>query len=201
MENNKRLLSALSDEELKALFAKNNHLQEVMYNYGNEDASIYFDDIASVFSYTDYRTGKKETRRSAFFECDSYGRYYVTIKDEEEFLTACNNLQKDYCFINDQAAAALIPRLLSKVAFYEDCCCGYEDISESRFEKLEKWMQAGLDKIKNMLAYYLRENIEGYTDFNYLQEEFVYQVKENNNFCDYMTDGEKVFYTVNYCKS
>ena len=201
MENNKRLLSTLNDEELKALFEKNNHLQEVMYDYGCEDAGLYFDEIASTFSYTDYRTGKKETRRSAFFECDSYGRYYVKIQDEEEFLTACNNLQKEYCFINDQAAAALIPRLLKKVEFYIECVNGYEDISESRFEKLEKWMQAGLDKIKNLLAYYLRENIEGYTDFNYLKDEFVYQVKENNNFSDYMTDGEKVFFTVSYCKS
>ena len=196
----KKLLSTLNTEELKTLFSKNNHLQQVIYDYACEDANIYFDDIASIFSYTDYRTGKKETCRSAFFDSDAYGRYYVKINNTEEFLEACEKLQRDYEFITD-GAEVLIPRLLSKVAFYEDCCCGYEDISDSQFEKLEKWMQAGLEKIKKSLEKYITDTIESYTSRDFLEEEFVFQVQENNNFSDYLTDGEKVYYTVNYCKA
>ena len=192
-------LTELNEEELKALFRKNQHLQEQIIDICNEDASRHFDDLVWYFQHKNPITGK--TYHSAHFDTDNYNNCYVKGYDYSEFLDDLTKLNKDYEFLSEKAKS-LLPRLLSRAEFVNDLINDYVETSPANYDNLTTWFEDGVELLEKETGRFITDQIESFTSSENLENQIIFEVLEDTNhiFDDYQTDGEKVYFTVNYCK-
>ena len=179
-----KLLSKLNENEIKDLYAKNDFLKnqardgaiDELYFWAGEKM-VYFKGIKSL----DYNFG--------------YPGNYINVKDGDykDFISACLELAHDMCIFTDNTVKKL-ERAKAKADFYYDALIGYEDISDARFENLEKWMDGIIELAENeLIEDYCNEESYYYTDkaaFEYFQDIWM-----DANGDAYQTDGEYVYET------
>lgn len=180
-----RKLIELSNEELKELYNKNNFLQDAVNEYAAMDAEImtdnflrYFDKISgvdySIGGYNDYFTYE-------LYKARRYG-------DFSDFLEAVTICDADYSFLSDDLRAAL-HRVKNRADFYIDARNGYENISDSKFEKLEKWIKGVVADICGAIC---DEASDFYTsEPELLADDLGWFIEAN--YADYTTDGALIY--------
>lgn len=180
MEKNK-LLSALSYEELKELLQQNNFLRDEIYKYAMDCIGLEISDIAR------YLDKVKSIRYELGNAC--YGDY-IKIHTEyyDQFLSACENLQKDYCIFPESFNFNKFERMQAKFDFYYDCVVGYQDISDKQFELLEKWFESGIQEIIDMILDYV-DGLQDYSELDYLE------CYVDSYGGEYETDGRYIYET------
>lgn len=127
-----RNLTDLTQEELKALFKVNKHLQEQAQNNLLEDAYYWIDEYLAPF----YRMPGIDYSISCYND-------YFTVKSPDyyfEFLEGVEKMQKDFCLLSDDTII-LFERAANKAEFFREAYNGYEDISDKRYYQLEKWIK------------------------------------------------------------
>lgn len=174
----KRLLSELSFDELKELHNKNKFLQDAVYDLFNSCVS---DDLKEIASYLKNVTGIRYDLGNI------YGDYIRVFQESyKQFLEACKELEYNLCVFPEGFSALIIDRLIAKYDFYYDCISGYEDISEKRFEKLERWFESGVENVIQQILNYV-DSLQDY-DSEYYLESFVEACGD-----EYATDGTYIY--------
>ena len=158
--NDKILLSELSFEDAKRLLSGNKWLQTQVYDYSMDCISYDISEIARYLdkvNYIDYSLG------------GVYGDYIkVNYHYYKEFIDAVRELDKDLCIFPESFNFEKLDRIYNKLSFYDDCNCGYEDISDRQFELLEKWIESGVnDAVKAILNYI--DGLQDYDEDYYLE--------------------------------
>lgn len=157
------MINTLSNDELKKVWENNQKLKDEIFQRILDD-EYYFvqNEIYGCFRHYDSlnsrETWSMETHESS--QC-----FYITVKESDysQFLEDCRNLIKYVATEFTEDNEKMIERLSQKVDFYRDCVEGYEDISDDRFQKLEKWFDKGI----NDLAGALKETVDKYIDSAY----------------------------------
>lgn len=128
-------LSALDINELSALLDHNSDIKDKMLYRCLDSVYYFFEDITSYLRdirAIDWNFG--------------YPGSYMTVREEgySDFLQACEKLQRVFGFFPDDIYKN-IERAAAKISFYIDCSNGYEDISDTRYMQLEKWLKSVID--------------------------------------------------------
>ena len=180
-----RNLTDLTQEELKALFKANKHLQEKAQENLLDNAYFWINEYLQPFGKipgVDYSI-------SCYYD-------YFTVKSPAyylEFLEGVEKMQKDFCLLSDDTIK-LFERAADKVEFFRECYNGYEDISDKRYYQLEKWMRNIVDRITSEILKSCQNEIMACYDYDNQEGYFL----DNLDIFDYETDGKKVYTTVCY---
>jgi len=108
----------------------------------------------------------------------------------DEFFEACIDVQKEYCLFPDDVYEK-IKRAATKADFYRECCNGYEDISEARFEHLEKYMKTVFCEAKNSIIRAYNDMEDYCYSETGAREEAELWADDHNS--DYYTDGINLY--------
>jgi len=173
----KKLLNELSADELNELYTQNNWLREECAHYRDDSVSCLRDEILHHFRGI----------RSVDYCIDDCGYSFMRVKDTcdySAFLSACRDIQHDYC-VFDTAAEKLLGRLSAKINLYRDAYGCYVEMSDRRYAQLEGWIESGLETICSALEEYLLA-------LNVAAEEYLEDFMMN---CgeDYETDGTFIY--------
>ena len=143
----------MSDSELKTIWENNSDIKyDVISILSDNEYYFIQNEIYSYFRCYDRNTGHEKWYIDMH---ESSQCFYITVKPENyaDFLEGCQKYINDYgptAFSQDDIY--MIGRLLEKVDFYIDCLNNYEDISDSRFYDLEKWIETGIERLATALA-------------------------------------------------
>lgn len=176
-----RKLIELSDKELKELYNKNSFLREEADNYAADSAYIQVDEFLRPFDKmigVDYSIG----------DCGDYFNFNMSRGNLADFLSAAEECGRDYCFLTDELNSK-ITRAKSRADFYIDARNGYENISDSKFEKLEEW-------IEGIVADVCRAICDEASDFYTSEPELLANDLGwfiEANYADYTTDGALIY--------
>ena len=176
----KKLLSELTYEEAKELYHVNKWLGRTVTEYGYKLGNDFLSEILSSFD------GVKSLRYEVGSGC---GGDYIRVSQEyyKDFLEAVRDCNADYGIIDDGSGlSALADRMLKKADDYYAFTFGYQDISESRFDKLVAWFEAGIEKIERAIINYC-------SDVSNVDEDYALENWLVNNGVDYATDGAKIY--------
>lgn len=176
-------LSEMENQALKALYHKNEFLQNEGKRYAEDDFRFRIDEIMIYFREI------KDMEWNFGYPGDYIN---VDLCAYHPFLEACLKLGEDMPYIFTEETFGKIRRAEKRAEFYYDSVIGYEDPSENRFKMLEKW-------INDIVADAVREIIKNY----HAEENYYYsdEAAESAFFdcwvdChgdDYLTDGEYVY--------
>lgn len=144
-----KMLKELSLEELKSLFSANKHFHNEVEERKMMDADFFADDVLRYFRdmrYIDY-------------SISGYGYSYMKVGYQvyKDFLNAVLKAKMDYCIEVDEEK---IERVIAKLDFYDDARCGYEDISDDKFDKLERWIEDCVDTSASAIVEFVKEIYE-----------------------------------------
>ena len=181
-EKKMMMLSEMSREALKDLYENNETLKEWNIEWTYDEFNLRMDEIFSYFREikgTDYEMG------------GYYDYFRVEEKAYYEFLSACLKLNHDMGVFKDETAA-MIQRGKDKAEFYYDAMLGYYDISDARFENLEKWLKGIIDTATNEIISYYRDTEDYYTSEEG-REECFWDVWLPNNEDNYQSDGRYLY--------
>lgn len=182
----KRLISELNMDELKALYEKNSFMREECSKeslFGFEITCEDFFRYISNVKGLDYNFGYPGN----YMNFRAYSADYY-----EDFFKACIDTEKVFSIFSDDTMKK-IEKAYSKAGFYQECTYGYEEISEKRYNDLDRLMTTTFEKAKNEL-------FRAYSDL----EDYYYSdaaaidcidVWAENHGDDYETDGEKLYET------
>jgi len=183
----KRMISDLSTEELKDLFSKNEFLRKKCAERALIDMEFVMEDF---FRYI----GKVKGLDYNFGYPGNYMNFGAYTADYyEDFFRACIDTQENMIVFSDYVLEK-IKKAYSKAAFYQDCTYGYEEISEKRYNDLEKLMITTFETAKNSL-------FRAYSDI----EDYYYSdaaaadeldIWADDHGSDYETDGTKIYETI-----
>ena len=164
MEAKKRYLPDLTPEELEKVLEANSKIWEAVAEITTENAYFWIQEIMDEFknSVASYHFD------SLYAGKIHYSRYYNDIDFLDEFRKADNKFG-----VLDETERKTLDRLTDKAEFYHDACTGYEDISETRFDHLEKWFEAGIKTLKNALVRYCESEIDNATEDDNMQEQMI----------------------------
>jgi len=182
-----RNLTDLTQEELKALFKANKHLQEKAQENLLDNAYFWINEYLQPFGKipgVDYSI-------SCYYD-------YFTVKSPAyylEFLEGVEKMQKDFCILSE-STAALFSRVYKKAEFFREAYNGYEDISDKRFLQLEKWMIKAVETITSEILKCCQEEIMSSYDF---ENQETYFLDFIDNFDCYQVEENKLYKTVCYC--
>lgn len=180
-----RNLADLTQEELKALFKVNKHLQEEAQERLLENVFYWIDE--ELYSFKSIRG----------FSYSISGYYdFIRVNNPDyygNFFDACEEMQKDYCILEENTMQ-LVNRAKKKFVFFRDCYDGYEDISPARYKNLEKWMFEVVETVTDELLKYYQSDIYSCYDYDNMFNYFC----ENIDTFNYETDGTKVYTTICY---
>lgn len=180
-----RNLSDLTQEELKALFKVNKHLQEDVQERMLEDVSYWMGEYLAPFN----NISGVEYSISCYYD-------YFRVKYPDsfgDFFEACQTMQKDYCILED-ATMELVNRAAEKIEFFRDCYNNYEDISANRYKHLEKWVFGIVDRVTSEIIKSCQADIYACYDFD---NQLNYFLDCPENF-DFETDGTHLYKTFCY---
>ena len=137
----KRYLPELTQPELEKVIDANAKIRE-------EITDLIISDVIDRFN-SEIRRFKYSVRGY----CINGGVYrgHITVSDAPQFIKDLNAGDEFKYMITDDLCD-LLDRLTEKADFYEDCLTGYEDISDTRFNNLEKWFEEGTAKIAQCIA-------------------------------------------------
>lgn len=176
--NDKILLSELSFEDAKSLLKNNKWLQDTLYSYAMDCISY---DISEIAKHLDQ---VKHIRYEIGNLYDDYIR--INMEYYKEFLEVAAELDNIYCILSNETLYNKVQRMINKFDFFYDCLTGYEDISDSRFEKLNRWYDSGVDEvIKTILNY-----VDGLTDYD---EDYYLEMWLDCYGSEYATDNEYIY--------
>lgn len=187
MANNTILLK--DHEDPGAIFRNCEKLRQRVYEEALEfDAYYQADEILSYFRHATGDTLKD-------YEIGACCRNYVKAgNDWAAFLADCMNVQKILAPF-DPKTAEDITRAYKKIDFYEDAACGYEDISDEKFNNLENWIRNIITEACEQIATYAAESYEQFEDEGLLEDYFVTCWLENNDTLE-VDEAGRVFETV-----
>lgn len=181
----KKLLKDLTLEELKALLNTNKKFKEIVTDYSFEGADLAINEILDPFRNIRGLNYEISLCRCSYFEV-GMGAY-------TNFLQACEETKKSFCLFSEEQEKEL-ERALKKAKFYQECLDGYVDISASRFDCLNTW----LENIVNDLADTIKKECVSIYE-NYDTEETLIENLElvaETYGKTYETDGKILFETV-----
>lgn len=181
-----RNLTDLTQEELKALFKANKHLQEQAQERLLENAFYWIEE--ELYSFN--KIQGVEYSISCYYDYFNV-KYPDTFPD---FFEAVKDIQKDYCILED-VTMALVDRAAEKIEFFRDCYNNYEDISANRYKHLEKWIFGIVDRVTSEYIKYFQSDI--YSCYEY-ENQLNYFLDCPENFEEYETDGQYIYKTVCY---
>lgn len=140
-----KMLKDLSLEELKELYSANNHFRNEVFERKIADADFFADDVLRCF----------RNMRYVDYSISGYGYSYMKVGYQvyKDFLNAVLKTNKEYCLNIDEAK---IERVISKLDFYDDARCGYEDISDDKFDKLERWIEDCVNSSASAIVDYVK---------------------------------------------
>ena len=100
----------------------------------------YHIDRPTAYSYVNltfkFKNGEELTGKEYL---DNLIKYISNYNNYNDFLEALRSAQKQICILSDEEEKVL-SRVEKKIDFFRDCSCGYEDISEKRYNHLEKFI-------------------------------------------------------------
>ena len=170
----KRYLPELTQPELEKVIDANAKIREEITDYIISDVIDRFNHEIRKFKYS---------VRGYSINSGVY-RGHITVSDAPQFIKDLNAGDEFIYQITDDLCD-LLERLTEKADFYEDCLTGYEDISDERFNNLEKWYEEGTTKIAQCIA----DMYEGEIEYAYDDE----RIKE---FADIYADMNKDIYVL-----
>lgn len=185
-------LSNLNYEQLKALYKNNQYIRETVFQEAAADR-YYFIENEIISYFRKYDKANSREKYAANFDEYYPGVFAVKVKQDNYkfFLECCRDIQKATEIFNPEIEE-IITRLSGRAVFFESCLNGFSDISDSNFDRLETWFNAGIKKISEAL----RENIQAehdcIFDYDFLLEYFGYMI-ELEQLENMETDGKTVY--------
>lgn len=180
----RKLLEDLTTEEIKSLLSANKKFKEMCEEYAQENADFWNEEILKPFARV----------RGINYEISLCRYSYIDIGmgAYKPFLEGCEKLAHDFCIFDDTQAER-INRALTRTDFYEECLNGYIDISETRFNHLNTWLESLVNDLKNVIIKEVLANYESVYD-NATLEETAETVADTYG-TDYETDGLYLYET------
>ena len=155
----KRYLPELTQPELEKVIDANAKIREEITDYIISDVIDRFDNEIRKFKYS----------VKGYSINNGVYRGHITVSDAPQFIQDLNDGDEFKYMITDDLCG-LLDRLTEKAEFYNDCLTGYEDISDERFYKLEKWYEEGTAKIAQCIADMYDSEIEYAYDDEHIKE-------------------------------
>jgi hypothetical protein len=183
-------LSELNFEEAKALFNINQWAKERGQEYANDNADFWIEEVLDYFR-----------KCRALDYCIGYpGNYFTFIDsragydDFQELFKAYRAITKDMCVISENVFAK-VERAAARLDFYLEARNGYEDISDAKYEMLEKWILSIIEEANDDILKYLEADDDSRYNDDFIFECFFDHLEDMD---DYETDGVKVYET--FCR-
>lgn len=164
---NKKYLENMSDNELSIIWKNNRDIRTQVFDIClNNEYDFINNEIYSDFRYYDNLHGREKWSIDIH---ESSQCFYITVDpvNYEDFLIGCLKVAHDIASDFSDDHITLINRLLKKVVFFRDCIEGYIDISDSRFNSLENWIESGVKKLIKALENTIKLYVEAPYEDNY----------------------------------
>ena len=173
----------LSMEEIKKLFNCNDWLKNQAHERAAEEADFFGEEVLSYFH---------NVRGIRYEIAGSWNRNYfeVNYNNYNDFLEALRSAQKNICILSDEEEKVL-SRLEKKIDFFRDCSCGYEDISEKRYNHLEKFIDNSITFLCDCIVKYISSSYDFYNSDEGAAESL--EILIDNIGADYETDGRYIY--------
>ena len=181
-------LNELTNDELFNLFEKNAWLREKMCSFCEESVNDYISDYLYGFrkiNGLEYSIGYND-----YF---TFNGYRAGVQGYEDFIYACMEVQRSYCLFSDKTET-LLKRINAKLELYTEAWQGYRDISDKNYERLEKWIDKGIETLCNEILSFCKDIYDSAYDKDYQEEELLNFVEWNGS--DYETDGTYIYETI-----
>lgn len=173
----------LTMEEVKNLFACNSWLQDQAKDRAAEEADFFGEEVLSYFH---------NVRGIRYEIAGSWNRNYFDVNYcyYSDFLDALRNAQNEICILSDEEEKVL-SRLEKKIDFFRDCSSGYEDISEKRYNHLEKFIDNSITFLCDCIVKYISSSYDFYNSDEGAAESL--EILIDNIGADYETDGRYIY--------
>ena len=167
MENMKKLTANNAAE----VFKNNAAFRGRIWEEALDDIYYQVDEVFSYFRHYNEGRGRFETLKN--YEVD-YCRAQVDADTNhlKEFLDDCIEVQQALVPFNDDLYKK-ITRAAARVEFYTDAACGYEDISDEKFNNLEKWLLDIVKETERAIALYAQDYYTQFDDEGLLLDYFL----------------------------
>ena len=180
-------LSELNQEEAKALFNNNLWAKDRGQEYANDNADFWISEVLDYFRKCralDYNIGYPGN----YFTFIDYRAGY---DDFQELFKAYKAITADMCVISDEVYAK-VKRAAARLDFYLEARNGYEDISDKKYEQLEKWIFSIIEEANADILKYLEADDDSRYNDDFIFECFYDHLEDMD---EYETDGTTVFET------
>lgn len=186
----KKYLNKMSEEELVKIFNNIESIRSEIYDICYENNMDYQKELGNIFF------GEKYYKYIDIH--DYYSSFFLKIKNVIDFFKNISIANGEYLCVKDMEEYEKLYKEARKIYNILTSKCNYgSDKYYENYDKLEKICEKILELLEKEL--HLLENV----DEEQAQEEFIFQVKENNLFEDcYILNNDytRVFEQINYIK-
>ena len=177
-----RTLAELTPEELGTLYEKSDKLKQIAQEQADFDAEVLTDDI--FYSLRNIK--------GIDYEISAYGYSYMKVKPSayEAFLDACEGIAHDFCIFTPEQAEQ-IKRAKARASFYYEAVNGYEDISDDKFDMLDKWITGIVEATASAIVREIVDIYESTYDPETIREALECAIDNVGE--QYTTDGEYIY--------
>lgn len=180
------------------IFKNNEKLRERVWMDALENDAYYqADEILSYFRHYNEATQKRyETLKD--YSIDYCGAYVIANdKYYKEFLKDCIKVAEVFGIFDDMHNIRnIFNRVIDKIDLYEDATTGYYDMSDTNYNRLEKWIETTINEACEYIAQYAQEFYTQFDDAGILEDYFLtiwleyndnFQIDENGHIYETIT--------------